>query len=432
MIKKRIIIILFFSGLNIYAGAQNESLEYLLFELPDVIFKETDPPNGFEKAYELQIKQQVDHNDPSAGTFYQKGYLSHKGFDRPTVMITEGYSIYGNYPYELTRFLDANQIQIEHRFFGASVPDTLDYDYLNLSQASADLHYINQLFRKIYQGKWLSTGISKGGATTIFYRYYYPDDVDVSVPYVAPVNKAFEDERIYHFLDTVGTDDCREKIKSFQVRMLENRDQVLPILEKHCNSENLTFTYLTFEEAFEYGVLEYPFSFWQYGSSCDGIPDDTVPLKQAVDYLSDVSDISFFSDRDIESYGSHYYQSATGMGYYGYETEDFKGLLKALPLYPHPHATFVPDKMKVTFDGTLLNDVHEWLESEGDHFIYIYGGSDTWSATAVPPSDEVDALWFMLKGKSHSTANIRNMNDEEREKLISTLEKWLSLEIETP
>ena len=77
-----------------------------------------------------------------------------------------------------------------------------------------------QLFEIIYRGKWVSTGISKGGATTIYYRYFYPDDVDVSVPYVAPVNRELEDQRLYSFLETIGSDECREKIRSFQIRVL--------------------------------------------------------------------------------------------------------------------------------------------------------------------------------------------------------------------
>ena len=159
--------------------------------------------------------------------------------------------------------LSANQIAVEHRFFGESLPDSMDYKYLNLKQATADLHHINQLFKKIYAGKWVSSGISKGGVTTIFYRYFYPDDVDVSVPYVAPLNKAREDKRIYTFLDTVGTDECREKIKSFQTRLLENRDEVLSFLKFYSMGADLEFNYLTFEQAFEYAVMEYSFSFWQ-------------------------------------------------------------------------------------------------------------------------------------------------------------------------
>ena len=87
--KKILIFLLIISGLYNHAAAQSDSLEYLLFELPDVIFKKIDPPKGYEKAYELLIKQKVDQTDPTAGYFYQKGFLSHKGFDRPTVMITE-------------------------------------------------------------------------------------------------------------------------------------------------------------------------------------------------------------------------------------------------------------------------------------------------------------------------------------------------------
>jgi hypothetical protein len=78
----------------------------------------------------------------------------------------------------------------------------------------------------VYQGKWLSTGISKGGQTTIFYRYFYPEDVDVSVPYVAPLNLALEEQRIYTFLDTVGDASCRNALLEVQKDVLKARDQV--------------------------------------------------------------------------------------------------------------------------------------------------------------------------------------------------------------
>ena len=66
------------------------------------------------------------------------------------VMVTEGYNRTKNTICELSELLNANQISIEHRYFGESLPDSLNYDYLNLKQASADLHHINQLFQKIY------------------------------------------------------------------------------------------------------------------------------------------------------------------------------------------------------------------------------------------------------------------------------------------
>ena len=428
---KKLLILLIFSSTwvnPVFAQAQN--IESLLFNLPDVIFKKIDTPNSFDLAYELKIRQPLDHFDQSKGYFYQKAFLSHKAFDRPIVINTAGYSKRKNNILEITELLSANQIAVEHRFFGESLPDSLEYQYLNLKQATADLHHINQLLKKIYTGKWVSTGISKGGVTTIFYRYFYPEDVDVSVPYVAPLNKEREDERIYTFLDTVGTDECRKKIKSFQSRLLKNRDEVLSFLKFYSLGAGLKFNYLTFEQAFEYAVMEYPFAFWQWGDSCQNIPGNETALEDAVEYFVSTRPLSLFADRDIKYFGPHYYQSATEMGYYGYETYKFKDLIKSLPTDINPMATFVPNKMDVSFDGSLLKDVHEWIESKGNKFIHIYGSKDIWSACALQPSDKVDSKWFFLKGKDHGAARIANMSVEEKQKLVTILERWLSIKIE--
>ncbi|MEZ4686328.1 MAG: hypothetical protein R3B47_09745 [Bacteroidia bacterium] len=83
------------------------------------------------------------------------------------------------------------------------------------------------------------------------------------------------------------------------------------------------------------------------------------------------------------------------------------------------------DHMDVAFDGSLLPKVSNWLRTEGDRFIYIYGQEDTWSATSVPPSDEVDAVWFILQGKHHGNARIANMSEEEKARFMAALKRWL-------
>ena len=425
----KFMLLLLFLGLTPWLYAQQQQLEQQLFELPDVSFKAIQASEG-RLAYELKIKQPLDHKNPDKGHFYQRVFLDHKSFDAPTVIVTEGYSRTYNRPYELTKLLQANQLDVEHRFYGKSIPEDMDYQYLTLEQATADLHHINELFKQLYQNKWVSTGISKGGQTTIFYRYFYPNDVDVSVPYVAPLNLEFEEKRIYSFLDTVGSDECRKKIKDLQVRLLKEYDKVLPLVRWYSKGANLKFKYLTFEEAFEFTILEYPFSFWQWGGKCEDIPTASDPLEDALEHLLDVSGIAFFSDRDMEVFSSHYYQAAKQMGYYGYETAEFKGLLKALPTDKNPHAAFTPNKMKLPFDNSLPLKVNEWIKKNGNKFIYINGALDTWSATAVPPTQGVDALWFFLKGQDHGGARIKNMSTEERTQMIQKLEQWLEIEIE--
>lgn len=400
--------------------AREQIIENALYDLPDVIFKSI----GKADTFELKIKQPLDHQHPEKGYFYQRAFLTHKAFDKPMVMYLSGYNQDRPYKNELTKLLDANQLSIEHRYFGKSVPDSLDYNYLNLEQATADLHHINELFKKIYAGKWIGTGISKGGSTTIFYKYFYPNDVDVSIPYVAPLNREYEDQRLYTFQDTVGSKICRQKLFAFQKRMLKHRKEVLPLLRMYSEGAGLKFSTLTLEQAFEYSVLELPFAFWQYYTSCDDIPSDASSLLAATQYLIKVSSIRSFSDSDINFFLSHSYQAATEMGYYGYRTEPFKNDLKALPLQPHPYAAIVPKRIPVHFDGTLLKKVNEWIAKEGNRMIYINGSVDTWSATRVPPSDKVDAQWFLLNGKNHSTTRFVNMTPDEKQRFITTLQRW--------
>jgi len=424
----RTIITIFISQLLIASVVSQTPLEMQLFELPDVIFSKIDTPDGYESAYKLMVKQPLDHDNPDNGYFFQKVYLSHKSSNAPTAIITNGYNKGRNNITEVANLLEANQLNVEHRYFGDSKPDSMDYQYLTFEQVTADLHNIRTLFGEIYSGKWISTGISKGGTTTIFYKYFYPDDVDVSIPYVAPLNYEYEEKRIYEFLDNVGTESCRNDLLDLQKDLLNNTEQNLQLLEWFAKGRNLAFNYLSLGEAYEYAVLELPFSFWQYGHNCQKIPEDEDKSTQ-LNYLMDVVGLDFFSDRDMEAYGSHYYQSATQMGYYGYETDDFKGLLNYLDMSPNPHAAFVPNKMDAKWDGTLTNNVAKWVKNNGNNMIYINGAIDTWSATAVEPSDKVNSEWFFLKDKHHGNARIKNMTDQERTILYQKLNDWLGVNL---
>ena len=429
---KKSVVILSMLCVSTLVFGQHSKIEQALFNLPDVQFEQIKTPEGYESAYELRVLQPLDHNDASKGHFYQRVYLNHAGFDEVTTIVTEGYGSRRNSVYELSRLLGSNQIDVEHRFYGKSRKDSLEYDYLTLEQATADLHHINQLFRKIYSGKWVSTGISKGGQTTIYYRYFYPEDVDVSVPYVAPMTLGFEDKRIYHFLDTVGTKECREAILQAQLRMLKNREKAIENLKWYAVGADLSFEYHSLEETFEFAVLEYPFSFWQWGAKCDEIPSESTSFDEFMEYFISVSGIDFFADDQVDHYMSHYYQAATQMGYYGYETDNLEGLIKTLPTKSNPHAAFTPEKKKLKYDGALSKATAEWLKKEGNQFLYIYGGADTWTACGVPETKGVDAGWYVLTGKDHGAARIRNMSSAQQAKFIGSLEKWLEMKIENP
>ncbi|MCO6564883.1 MAG: hypothetical protein J6581_05510 [Apibacter sp.] len=421
------IIILF--SFYILSGQESDrkKLEEFLSKQQDLTFEKIETLKGGPLKYKLSIKQPLDWSDPLKNYFNQQVILTHTGFDNPMVMETQGYQMY-NVKNELQQILSSNFLNIEHRYFGESTPDStiFNWKYLTLDNVAHDLHHINEIFKKIYGEKWISTGISKGGQTTIYYRYFFPEDVDVSIPYVAPINYSLEDPRIYDFLDHVGTEKCRKKIKDFQLFLLRNEEEALKYVKAYSDMKGLTYNYVgSIGKAFEYTVLEYPFSFWQWGYSCDSI-SQLIDIAQGVDYLINSVDISFFSDQEIKQYAPHYYQAAVEMGYYGYDVSPFKNYLNYFN--ENPLAIFPPKEAgKITFSSKLNANLKNWLNSNGNNFIYIYGELDTWSATKVIPTHNTNSIILELVGANHASARIKNMNQAMRQQISDILYQWIGI-----
>ena len=414
--------------LNSFAQPDKQQLERELFNLPNVSFSNATKPGDAFLTYDLFVKQPIDHQHPEKGYFNQWVQLKHRGFNNPTVMETHGYGM-GRGQNEVELILNANNIGVEYRYFGKSIPDSIQWEYLTIEQAVADLHAVNQLFKQLYKGKWFSTGISKGGQTTLYYKYFYPEDIDVAIPYVAPIDNELEDKRIYTFLDTIGTPECRQKIHNFQEFLLKNEDKALEKLSWYAKGARLKFNYTgNIGKSFELAVLEYSFSFWQWGRSCDSIPTN----KKLDDYINELiktSDISFFSDRDIAQFASHYYQ-ATQTGYYGYNIEPFRKYIKHFTT--NPSAIFPPKAAKANaFSPELYTNFKKWLDEKGNNILYIYGGIDTWSAPRVLVTDRVNSRSFLIPGAHHGTARIKTMPEEMKKEFVGKIKEWSGLNAKT-
>jgi len=385
---------------------------------PDIQIRET--------KVDLMFTQPIDHNNPDKGTFHQLVHLIHKDFSKPVVLWIEGYASRGNDEQEITKLLDANQIMVEHRYFGESVPDSLDWNYLDIKQSADDHHRIVEAFKDIYSGKWVNSGISKGGQTTMYHRRFYPDDVDASVCYVAPLNFSDEEPRVYTFLDNVGDQECRDKMQNFQQTVLKKKEQLLPLFEEYIQEKEYTYK-MGIDSAYEYCVLEYPFSFWQWHDlDCSDIPVSDTTNEVLLNHLVDGSDAYFFSDEANEYFQSFFYQALTQTGFYNYDTQPFKGLLTKVI---EPDFTMaLPEGVEVSFDPKPMQDIKNWIDNYGNNMIYVYGEIDPWSASAVELSNKTNALKMMHKGGDHRT-RIKSFPDEEKETILNTLEKWLKVSL---
>ena len=386
----------------------------------------------FKEVYEIDLIQPIDHKDPAGKTFKQQIFLSYVGPDRPVVVVTEGYGA-KNYTSELAEILKCNQIIIEHRYFDESMPDSADWKYLTTWQSATDQHEIIDLFKPVFDGKWITTGISNGGANVMFHSYYYPNDVDVRVPYVGPLNFSPEDPRIYDFLATVGTEEDRARIFEFQKMLLLKRDVLYPMMLEKAFEKGWTFERVGGSEvAYEMSVLEYDFAFWQWG----GITTDKIPLEGTDSAIFDnflkIADFSYFSDQEIKKIEGYFYQAMTEIGYYGYQFEKFGDLLKYAKDSDKPDFTFAaPQNTDLTFNYDLMPKVKAYIQNRADNFCFIYGGMDTWYANSVQLTARTNSVKVVKRDGDHLT-RIKNMGENERILIFSNLSKWLGEEIVDP
>ncbi|MFT5009575.1 MAG: hypothetical protein ACI9EA_000262 [Pseudomonadales bacterium] len=376
--------------------------------------------------FELQIEQPVDHFDVSKGTFKQKVYLSHLDFNKPMVMYLNGYTAGSNsYVTEAAQILESNQIHVEHRFFSNSRPETIPWDLLTIEQSAYDHHRIVELLKTFYTKPWVSTGISKGGMVTIFHKRFFPNDVAVAMPYVAPLNTERHDPRVYEHLNNVGTEECRNAVTEYQRELLIYRDEALDIFEKYSDKAGYVYPH-GLEASFELSVLEFSFAFWQWSGDCSTIPSQESSVEDKMKYLFYTIDApSFFNESTLTDILPFFYQGYYEIGMYGYEVDKFKGLTQIYTEEVDNYRTFIPKDMDVIYNPEPVRDVINWLDENGNNMIFIYGELDPWGATAYEPTANTNSLFLNLDNGNHGT-RLKNFPKDTRAAAMDSLQIWIS------
>ena len=423
------IAMLLFTAIAALAG--NKEVEKMLSRMASVTNYEKIEKNDTTRSYYLlKFTQLIDPNNENAGTFEQRVMLGHRGFDRPTVIVTEGYGAdYAfnskRYMEELTYLLDANILFVEYRYFSQSKPNPLDWQHLTIANSMHDYHAITTEFKKHYTGKWAATGISKGGSTTIFYRAYYPEDVDVSVPYVAPLSRALEDGRHESFLEQAATKADRDAIREFQFQLLKRKAELMPKFNEYCNEKGYTF-YVPTETIYDLCVLEYQFSFWQWGMPVTGIPSNDADNETIFKYLIKSCEPEYFSRKnDLESFSI---QAVKDFGYYGYNVDPFKDYIKAEDIEGYYKKVMLPAEWANTiFDDYNYRFVTDYLTENDPKMIFIYGEWDPWTASGVTwleGRNKKNIHIYTQPNGSHR-ARISTMPRDTQKEILSLLKEWM-------
>ncbi|RGK26847.1 S28 family serine protease [Bacteroides intestinalis] len=381
----------------------------------------------FSEKYVTYFTQPLDHRHPEKGSFRQRVIVSHVGFDRPTVIVTEGYgaayALRSQYREELSKLLNANMIFVEYRYFLESTPEPKDWQYLTAENSADDLHAITTAFKNIYPGKWIATGISKGGQTTLLYRTFYPDDVDISVPYVAPLCYGVEDGRHEPFLYKVSTPENRKIIEDFQLEALKRKATLLPRFEKYCTEKNYSFR-APIEEIYDYSVLEYSFALWQWGTPISSIPATTASDDEIFSHLLAISEPGYFTADSPNA--SFFVQAARELGYYGYDVQPFKQYLSIQSSEDYLHRLMLPEELKdMPFDKTLSKKITKFLKKQDPKMIFIYGQNDPWTAAGVTWLKNKKNIHVFIQPNGSHLARISTLPEKEKKEVMELIKQWL-------
>jgi hypothetical protein len=398
--------------------------------LEGVSVTEIAPQNGYPREFQLDITQPVDHNNPNGPKFTQRAYLSHVDETMPMVFAPNGYRSGPKSSQEIAGILKTNCLHVTHRFFFDSRPDPLDWQYLTIKQAADDHHRIVTLFKKIYKGKWISSGGSKSGLTSLFHKRYYPYDVDATIAYVAPFTFGPKDARFPGYLSQIGESGCFEKLKNVQIYVLKHRAEILPLIEDYIEASGTTYSMDT-ELLLELNIMDYPFLFWQYYDfSCSSIPDTiSSSTLEIFRHYTSIAPISSFSDNNIVYFEPYVYQAITELGAPAYQTDYLKPYLRKIdPDAPgNPNYELVaPKSVTFNFNYTTLAEIYSWLRTHSDNIIYIYGKNDPWSAGAIELTDNENTVFVMQEGENH---NVKIVDLSDPEVVYNALEDWLDITI---
>ena len=386
----------------------------------------------FTEKYAVMIEQEINPDDKSVGKFNQQIYICHVGFDRPTIIVTDGYTagfaLNPRYSEELSRRYNANIVAIQHRYFEQSTPVPTDWQYMRGKYAAADMHHITNTLKKMYNGKFVATGVSKGGQNTMIYATYFPNDMDFYVPYVGPVCFSLEDGRHEGFLAKIGPKEDRERIFNFQVEVLKRRENMVKLLDAHSKKNNLTYKNIDLNEVLDMCVLEYSFALWQM--SCKKVSE--IPAIDSSDeilfnHLAEINDPSYFAN--VGYTGSFYVQAAMELGYYGYDCKPFKKLLSIKSTDNYLKRVVMQDEFAdVKFNKELYKDIYKFLGDNDPKMVFIYGELDPW--TAVAPDKKLfkkkEVMKFYLCPNYDHKTRINNFPEETKKEIWSILDKWMA------
>lgn len=235
------------------------------------------------------------------------------------------------------------------------------------------------------------------------------------------------------FLAKVGPKSCRDDLTALQRRVLgDDRDWFMGKFDEESQAGGLTYDIVGDPVvAFESGVIDAYFAFWQYSSvsDCAQVPDADTAGNQAVwNWFASTSPLTWYADQTLGGFTPYYFQAAYQLG----SPKPYESRLGGLLEHPGANTaiTFVPDDLKPSrFDKAAMPDIDRWVRTKSKRMLYVYGGNDPWSAepfTCGKKAAKRQCARFYEPGGNHG-ASIAGLRPAQRKKASMMVLHWAGL-----
>lgn len=377
---------------------------------------EVPPQVAGTRAFLLEFRQPENHRRPQGVTFLQRLVLIHQDENAPMVLFTTGYGMFGDplqfvwYLAEPTAALGANQLAVEHRFFGTSIAPNADWRHLNVEQSANDSHRIYEVFSQIYGASWIGSGASKGGLTALLHERYFPDDLEGVVAYVAPITFGDSDPRYIPFVDGIGPADgfCRGRVKDMTIEIVERRAEAAQYLLQSDPAAGM-FSLSALEAIIAYAVYVYHWTFWQYlgsDSVCASLPPRGAPIDVIVPWFG--IDLAGFLDQgrfdpELTPYS---YQVAFELGSPAVDSSYLEPVLLQVDFSEFPEIVVDPEPWGAPPlpSAQPMLELDAFLRTDAERVLGIYGAWDPWTAGMITLDFANDGHTLIAPGLNHAAA----------------------------
>lgn len=312
--------------------------------IDSILYYYADPAAPETRTYIIYYNQPLKHAQAGGAHFPLRALITvHKNSDPTTAVnhvYASGYSILGDFlarpdscfaadktscDTEIAHRYNANFIQIEHRYFQQSAPQNCwtNLDDLRAEEAAADFHNLFEALKKVLKGKYVMSGVSKGGITTLLQHRFYPDDADIFVPYAAPFFRTDRDTTMQRYWYTTGWNkEYRDMFMAVRRNGIYQKDNIFPIFLKmrggSKNQAQLDTAYLFYLSSVAvFGYKEHAYS-------------DTASIHWQM-YRND----SIMRAKNVQAYGDTVY--AFMLDKRTFSLDNFPEWIDTLRKYPEPN-----------------------------------------------------------------------------------------------